>query len=227
VSYPEQPSDGQGQSLDISGQNMFPSAGARPGYNAYGIESRQPITSLNARPSLESIRSLARKASIDQTAVSTATEFALGGPTAVGSRSRNNSTSSEPHRNQSGYGSSMYTGSIYGNSVKSGKDGAKEKLSKQDKAREMKAMDHLIAALDESAEKDRKRKQALAAAAGLGELPSPTGSTTKKDTDKIDGSYPLPPVNVFRAAFANSPTGSRAQDDDWVDDDEIERWRRR
>jgi hypothetical protein len=223
ISYPEQ-LDGQG--LDFGGQNIFTSVGARPGYNAYGIESRQPITSLNARPSLESLRTLARKASIDQPAVSAATEFALGGPTAVGSRSRNDSTSSSHHRNQSGYGSSMYGGSIYGGSSKSGKDAGKEKLTKQEKAREMKAMDHLIAALDDSAEKDRKRKQALAAAAGLGDLPSPTGSATKRDTDRIDGSYPLPPANVFRAALASSAAGSMAQDD-WVDDEEIERWRAR
>ncbi|CAG7855152.1 SubName: Full=Uncharacterized protein {ECO:0000313/EMBL:CCA68911.1} [Serendipita indica DSM 11827] len=213
-------------SLGLSGHNTFAGAGTRPGYNAYGLESRQAITSLNTRPSLESIRSAARKASIDQTAVSAATEFAMGGPTAVGGRSRNNSTSSS-HR-AGGYSYAGGTSSLYGGgggSVRSGKDGSKEKYTKEERAKEMAAMNSLIAALDESAEKERKRKLSLAEAAGLGDQPSSSksgsGSMRRKDV-AVTGSYPLPPPEVFRAALSTGVTS-----DDDVDDEEIERWRRR
>ncbi|PVG04031.1 hypothetical protein CPB86DRAFT_771519 [Serendipita vermifera] len=216
----------------------FVGAGSRPGYEAYGIESRQqqftspnpesrqPITSINARPSLESIRSIARKASLDQQAASSssaaaaATEFVMGGPQAV-----------------AGAGASGYYGhtSTYSqSSIKSGKEsksgrGDKEKLSKEERKREMAAMDNLIAALDQSAEMDRKRKRELAAAAGLAETntsskanQNQTRPSSRRKDVAVTGSYPLPPPEVFRAALAG---GSRNVDE--VDDEEIERWRRR
>lgn len=218
IAYPEQ--DRQG--LELSGSNAFAGAGQRPGYNSYGIESRQPITSLNARPSLESIKNLARKASVDQTAVNTATEFAMGGPTAVGSRSRNNSTSSSHYRGFSGYERSLYGGgggSI--KSTKSGKDVGKERLGKAEKQGQMKAMGDLIAALDANAEQERKRRDLLAAAAGIQDLPPSENNVRSRDA--VTGAYPLPPANVFRAALGGQ--SPKVQDDNWVDDEEIERWR--
>ncbi|KAG8775134.1 hypothetical protein FRC15_000749 [Serendipita sp. 397] len=219
--------------LGLSGHTTFAGAGSRPGYEAYGIESRQPVVQgLHTRPSLESIRTIARKASIDRTAVATATDFALGGPTAVGSRQRNDSITSSVYR---GNVSSTYAGGGGGSgggggggSIKSGKSGSatKEKYTKQDRAREMAAMENLIAALDESAAKEKQRKRTLAEAAGVAD-PAPSNNNNnnvvgsrRKDT-AVTGSYPLPPAEVFRAAL------SMADPDDDLDDEEIERWKRR
>ncbi|KAG8817088.1 hypothetical protein FRB91_000988 [Serendipita sp. 411] len=220
-----------GGGLGLSGHTTFAGAGSRPGYEAYGIESRQPVVQgLHTRPSLESIRTIARKASIDRTAVATATDFALGGPTAVGSRQRNDSITSSVYR---GNVSSTYAGGGGGGggSIKSGKSGSatKEKYTKQDRAREMAAMENLIAALDESAAKEKQRKRTLAEAAGVAD-PAPSNNNNnnnnnvvgsrRKDT-AVTGSYPLPPAEVFRAAL------SMADPDDDLDDEEIERWKRR
>jgi hypothetical protein len=266
-----------GSSSAING--TFAKAGARPGYDAYGIEpkqpptpsshsisqpysqqaGRQPIQNLNARPSLESIRSIARKASVDRTAAEAASDFVLGGPQAVGAskiRSRNNSIDSSmkgrgvasgSQYGGSPYGGPAYTASIY--SSRSGKEGKggkgdKEKISKSEKKREMEAMDNLIAALDESAMRERRRKEALAEAAGLGSSTSPThgngwrGTAGEEESDSsaaprrrkdlaITGSYPLPPTDVFRAALTSAGRGREPGLDDEVDDEEIERWRRR
>lgn len=232
----------------------FAQAGARPGYDAYGIESsrkpipngstftqqagRQPIQNLNARPSLESIRSIARKASIDRAAAEAATEFIMGGPQAVGTRSRNNSIGSSTRGKGavSVAGGPGYTSSVY--STRSNKSsGGKEKLTKNEKKREMEAMDNLIAALDESALREKRRKDALAEAAGLsGAGPSSSVAKNGDESDAsvrrrkdmaITGSYPLPPPDVFRAALASAGRGRDSQVEDEVDDEEIERWRRR
>lgn len=184
----------------------FAGAGARPGYDAYGFESRVAgATSPNMthRPSIESIRNLARKASQPNMS-SEPTYPPIGGST----RTRNNSTST------------------YAGSVRAGK----VKPTKEEKAKEMAAMDHLIAALDESAEAERRRKERLVAAAGITDNPqnyssssSKNGagtSTSRRKDAAITGSYPLPPPEVFRAAL------SRGHADDEPDDNEIERWRR-
>ncbi|KAG8834827.1 hypothetical protein FRC17_006935 [Serendipita sp. 399] len=216
----------EGVGLGLSGHTAFAGAGSRPGYDAYGIESRQPVQGqgLHHRPSLESVRSIARKASIDRTAVSTATEFAMNGPTAVGARPRNDSITSSVYRGSSAYAGGGGGG---GGSIKSGKSGSatKEKYTKQERAREMAAMENLIAALDESAAKEKQRKRTLVEAAGVAandHSPSSNGvvGSRRKDT-AVTGSYPLPPAEVFRAAL------SMADPDDEVDDEEIERWRRR
>jgi hypothetical protein len=183
----------------------FPGAGARPGYDAYGFEARNAggalssnhIGSLVNRPSIESIRGVARKAS-QSNFPHEPTYPPAGGST----RTRNNSTST------------------YAGSVRT----AKLKPTKEEKAREMAAMDHLIAALDENAEAERRRKELLVVAAGIGDDPpyrtrKVSGSSRRKNT-VITGSYPLPPPEVFRAAL----NGGRV--DDQPDDDEIERWRR-
>jgi hypothetical protein len=141
-------------------------------------------------------------------------------------------------------------------SARSGKEGRggkgdKEKISKSEKKREMEAMDNLIAALDESALRERRRKEALAEAAGLGgattlshtngntddygrrstaggeESDSSVGPSRRRKDVAITGSYPLPPVDVFRAAFTSTGRGREPEVDDEVDDEEIERWRRR
>ncbi|KIM33683.1 hypothetical protein M408DRAFT_158799 [Serendipita vermifera MAFF 305830] len=254
----------------------FAMAGARPGYDAYGIEGsirappgsagsstgfgtgapglahsqqagRQPVqNNLAARPSLESIRSIARKASIDRTAAEAATEFVMGGPQAVGTRSRNNSVGSSTRGRGAVAGGSMYggaggsttggpgyTASVY--SSRSAKSpGGKEKLSKSEKKREMEAMDNLIAALDESAMRERKRKESLVDAAGIASSSKGAGGDEsdasvrgrRKDV-AITGSYPLPPPDVFRAALGSAGRGRESAVEDEVDDEEIERWRRR
>ncbi|CAG7855161.1 SubName: Full=Uncharacterized protein {ECO:0000313/EMBL:CCA68911.1} [Serendipita indica DSM 11827] len=135
-------------SLGLSGHNTFAGAGTRPGYNAYGLESRQAITSLNT-VRLESIRSAARKASIDQTAVSAATEFAMGGPTAVGvvrgitrHRVRIVLVAIRMPEERVLYG---------GGGARSGLERmAPGKVYKGGTSKEMAAMNSLIAALDES-----------------------------------------------------------------------------
>ncbi|KAG8776613.1 hypothetical protein FRC16_004475 [Serendipita sp. 398] len=226
------PGMGSEGGLGLSGHTTFAGAGSRPGYEAYGIESRQPVVQgLHTRPSLESIRTIARKASIDRTAVATATDFALGGPTAVGSRQRNDSITSSVYRGNvsSTYAGGGGGGGGGGGSIKSGKSGSatKEKYTKQDRAREMAAMENLIAALDESAAKEKQRKRTLAEAAGVADpVPSNNNNNNnvvgsrRKDT-AVTGSYPLPPAEVFRAAL------SMADPDDDLDDEEIERWKRR
>jgi hypothetical protein len=182
----------------------FVGAGARPGYDAYGFESRTAgATSPNYngsiahRPSIESIRNLARKAS--QPNLSSEPTYP---PTGGFTRTRNNSTST------------------YAGSVRAGK----VKPTKEEKAREMAAMDHLIAALDDSAEAERRRKERLVAAAGITDKPQSSGKngagTSRRKDAAITGSYPLPPPEVFRAAL------SRGLADDDPDDNEIERWRR-
>ena len=195
-----------GSDLDASarpGPNAFgfPGAGARPGYDAYGFESRTAggtsHGSLPNRPSIESIRSVARKAS-QSNFPPEPTYPPAGGST----RTRNNSTST------------------YAGSVRAGK----AKPTKEEKAKEMAAMDNLIAALDENAEAERRRKERLVAAAGIVDNPpnsskNGAGPSRRKDT-AITGSYPLPPPEVFRAAL------SRSRGDEEPDDDEIERWRR-
>ncbi len=184
----------------------FAGAGARPGYDAYGFESRTAgATSPNYngaivhRPSIESIRNLARKAS-QPNLPSEPTYPPAGGYT----RTRNNSTST------------------YAGSVRAGK----VKPTKEEKAKEMAAMDNLIAALDESAEAERRRKERLVAAAGIldnqqGSSKKGTGTDRRNDA-AITGSYPLPPPEVFRAALSRGV----ADADDEPDDNEIERWRR-
>ena len=190
----------------------FAGAGARPGYDAYGFESRTAggATSPNYsgtivhRPSIESIRNLARKAS-QPNLPSEPTYPPSGGYT----RTRNNSTST------------------YAGSVRAGK----VKPTKEEKAKELAAMDNLIAALDESAEAERRRKERLVAAAGItdnqqsssskkGAGAGPGTGTGRRKDAAITGSYPLPPPEVFRAAL------SRGVADDEPDDNEIERWRR-
>ena len=193
----------------------FAGAGARPGYDAYGFESRtvgstSPNNNHNGtivnRPSIESIRNLARKASQPNLNFSEPTYPPIGGST----RTRNNSTST------------------YAGSVRAGKI----KPTKEEKAKEMAAMDHLIAALDESAEAERRRKERLVAAAGITDnlqnssknlnaagTSTSTSTSRRKDT-AITGSYPLPPPEMFRAAL------SRGLADEELDDNEIERWRR-
>lgn len=179
----------------------FAGAGSRPGYDAYGLEPRPAGVLGNGailnRPSIDSIRSVARKAS--QTNVPSEPVYP---PTGGSTRTRNNSTST-------------YAGSVRG---------GKAKPTKEEKAKEMAAMDNLIAALDENAAAERRRKERLVAAAGIVDHPSNSsknvaGPSRRKDT-AITGSYPLPPPDVFRAAL------SRARGDDEPDDDEIERWRR-
>ena len=66
-------------------------------------------------------------------------------------RTRNNSTST-------------YAGSLRAAKVKA-------RPTKEEKAKEMTAMDNLIAALDESAETERRRKERLVAAAGITDDP--------------------------------------------------------
>lgn len=183
---------------------VFVGAGARPGYDAYGFESRTAGAtssnnhgSITNRPSIESIRSVARKAS-QSNFPSEPTYPPTGGST----RTRNNSTST------------------YAGSVRAGK----VKPTKEEKAKELAAMDNLIAALDENAEAERRRKQRLVAAAGIVEDPpnsskKSAGNSRRKDTT-VTGSYPLPPAEVFRAAL------SRGRAEDEPDDDEIARWRR-
>jgi hypothetical protein len=182
----------------------FAGVGTRPGYDAYGLESRTAgATSSNhngtipSRPSIESIRNLARKAS-----QSNVQGEATYPPTGGFTRTRNNSTST--------YAGSVRTGKV--------------KPTKEEKAKELAAMDHLIAALDESAEAERRRKERLVAAAGITDVSQSSskksaGTSRRKDT-AITGSYPLPPPDVFRAAL------SRGHADEEPDDDEIERWRR-
>ena len=196
----------------------FPGSGARPGYDAYGFESRTvgatPSSSnqhwtLANRPSIESIRSVARKAA--QPNFPTEPTYP---PPGASTRTRNNSTST-------------YAGSLRAPKVKA-------KPTKEEKAKEMAAMDNLIAALDESAETERRRKERLVAAAGITDDPphvrnskatgASSSSSRRKDT-AITGSYPLPPPEVFRAALSSSTT-SRGRVDDEPDDEEIQRWRR-
>jgi hypothetical protein len=139
---------------DIAG---FAGAGARPGYDPYGLESRTvgaispnhngPIVH---RPSIESIRNLARKAS--QPNIPSEPIYP---PSGGYTRTRNNSTST------------------YAGSVRAGK----VKPTKEEKAKEMAAMDNLIAALDESAEAERRRKERLVAAAGI--MDNQQSSSTK------------------------------------------------
>jgi len=265
-------------SISSAINGTFAQAGARPGYDAYGIEpkqppppthshsrtnsftqqyaqqaGRQPIQNITARPSLESIRSIARKASVDRTALEVATDFVLGGPQAVGTsrtRSRNNSldgslkglgmaAGSTYAGSGPGYSSSLYS-SRSGKEGKGGK-GDKEKISKSEKKREMKAMDNLIAALDESAVRERRRKEALAEAAGLGSSTTSDANRGKSNAGEesdlavpsrrrrdvaITGSFPLPPPDVFRAALVGAGRGKESEPDE-IDDEEIERWRRR
>lgn len=195
--------------LDPHGRSASGFAGARtrPGYDAYGFESRTAgATSSNQhianRPSIESIRSVARKAS--QTNFPSEPTYPTYPPTGTSTRTRNNSTST------------------YAGSVRAGK----VKPTKEEKAREMAAMDNLIAALDENAKAEKRRKERLVVAAGITDDPphfsnKGTGTSRRKDT-AITGSYPLPPAEVFRAALS-SPRG---RVDDEPDEDEIERWRR-
>lgn len=183
--------------LNVSG---FAGAGARPGYDAYGFETRTSgvpsIGSIQNRPSIDSIRSVARKAS-QSNVYNEPTYPPPGGST----RTRNNSTST------------------YAGSVRTGK----AKPTKEEKAKELAAMDNLIAALDENAAAERRRKERLVAAAGIVDNPPTSGKygagpSRRKDT-AITGSYPLPPPEVFRAAL------SRGRGDDEPDDDEVQRWR--
>lgn len=188
---------------DIAG---FAGAGARPGYDPYGFEPRTVGAispnhngAIVHRPSIESIRNLARKAS--QPNIPSEPTYP---PTGGYSRTRNNSTST------------------YAGSVRAGK----VKPTKEEKAKEMAAMDNLIAALDESAEAERRRKERLVAAAGImdnQQSSSKKGAGTGRRKDAaITGSYPLPPPEVFRAALSRGA----ADPDDEPDDNEIERWRR-
>ena len=182
----------------------FAGAGARPGYDAYGFESRTTGAispnhngTIASRPSIESIRNLARKGS-----QSNIPGEPIYPPTGGSTRTRNNSTST------------------YAGSVRAGK----VKPTKEEKAKEKAAMDNLINALDESAKAERRRKERLVAAAGITDdqqnsTQKGAGSSRRKDT-AITGSYPLPPPDVFRAAL------SRGRADEEPDDDEIERWRR-
>jgi len=82
-----------------------------------------------------------------------------------------------------------------------------------------------------------KRKVALADAAGLGASSGAGRSAGGDESDAsvsrrrkdvaITGSYPLPPPDVFRAALGSAGRGRDSQVEDDIDDEEIERWRRR